>query len=275
MKIGIFTNTAASNGLKIMSAFCKGIKAQGDDYIIINKPIKSVDAVVIWSLVWSKNRKEIYDYYKKLNIPIIILEVGGLIRNKSWKIGLNSLDITGFPHKTTNRWPLFNIELKPYQSGENIIICGQNENSGLWPNNLTTQTWVAKTTLEIKKYFDNKIIFRPHPRYSANVNNPNIIIEKPKYLNGYDNFDLDNKLNNTLLLCNYNSNPAISATINGVRVYTHKSSLCYSVSVRDLKRLNSITNIDRTEWCNFISGTEWFEEEINIGIPYKLIREFI
>jgi len=275
MRIGIFTNTAATNGVKIMDAFCKGIRSTGDEYIVINNVTDQVDAIVLWSLVWNKNRKQIYDYYRNLNIPIIIIEVGGLIRNKSWKIGLNHLDVRGFPYKIKNRWPLFNLELKPYHKGENILLCGQNENSGLWPEKYTTKLWVEQTTKEIRKNFKNTIIFRPHPRYYTNLNIPNVIIEKPNFMGGYDNYDLEKKLPNTLLLCNYNSNPSISATINGTFIHTNKNSLCHSVSIKNLKTLNSISDVDRTEWCEFISGTEWFEEEIKMGIPYKLIREFI
>lgn len=276
MKVGVFYSTAALNGVKILDSFCQGIKTCGDDVKELTNLNLDIDVVVIWSLVWNKNRKHIYDYYRSFNIPVIIIEVGGIIRNKSWRVGLNYIDNRGVPFEYENRWNLFNIDLKPYKKGKKIYITGQNENSELWPKNLTTSDWVNDLYEKIKKVHKNQIIFRPHPRYKPTLNlNKNIKIEKPTFTGDYDQFDLSKKFNDMLLLCNYNSNPAIEATINGVFVHVNQNSLCYDISIQDFNKLNTITDVDRTNWCKFISKTEWFEEELKNGLPYKLLRDYI
>ena len=55
------------------------------------------DAALIWSVLWfgqmGKN-KEVWDRYRAQGKPVIVIEVGGLIRNETWKLGINGINVT-------------------------------------------------------------------------------------------------------------------------------------------------------------------------------------
>ncbi len=285
MKIGYFKNTCAKAGLPIMESMAKGIlnsKNQIKELEKIQDIDETISAVIIWSVLWTNPlRKEIYDFCIKKKIPILVLEVGGIIRNITWKVGIGGINASAnFLHKKSpeDRRKKLGITLEPYQNnGKNIVICGQHEKSGAWYENFTID-WVNYLISEIRKYTDRKIIFRPHPRFKVQIpKHFDCEIHIPKFIGNYDDYDFKDELKNTYLLINYNSNPAIEATINGVHVYTDVSSLCYEVSIKNLKNLNNLhfPKEEREIWANNIAYTEWFKEEIEEGIPYRRLRDFL
>ena len=279
MRIGLFKNTCAQNGTAIMDAFAEGVKNSGDEIIYLSN-LDEVDAAVIWSVHWGKpERKEIYNFYIKQKIPVIILEVGALIRNKSWRIGINNINLLGkFNNNNSlgNRWKIFNITLSKWNvSGSKIYICGQNENSGIW-DTVNTEYWVKGLIRGIRCYSDKPIIFRPHPRYPIKFKQKlDCSIETPIYTDGYDNYNFNDILKDAYLVCNYSSNPGIEAVINGINVYTGDKSLAWPMSINNFSKINNLPCPDREQWAYDLSYTEWFIEEIREGIPYKRLRELL
>lgn len=281
MKIGVFVNSCARAGIPVMDAFVKGIRATGDTPITLSKPENTdVDAVVLWSVLWTMPiREQVYNFYNKHKIPIIVLEVGGIVRNITWKVGIGNINSEGiFLHKNqpTNRWNRFGLPVLPYKTtGKNIIICGQNERSAVWPFG-KTENWLRLLIAEIREYSNKPIIFRPHPRFPVKVSNKiGCTVQIPKFKGNYDNFDFQEALRDAYLIINHNSNPSIEATLQGINIYTGESSLCYDVSIKNIKNINNLPNPDRTTWLNEIAHTEWFVEEIEQGIPYKRLRDYI
>lgn len=281
MKIGLFKNTCAKNGFKIMDLFYEGIKKSGDIPVFVDNLDTSINAAVIWSVLWSNNnRKKIYDFYTCRKIPIIILEVGGIIRNVTWRIGINNINNSGiFPfEKEKPRWHLFNKKIKEYKTinKNKIIICGQNEYSNNWPKSFTTEQWVIKLVSEIRKYTNKEIVFSMHPRFPIKFNKKiDIEIIKPKFVGNYDQYNLEEILEEYCLLINYNSNSGLEGVLNGINVYVDKTSLCYDVSIKSLININNLKSVDRSCWLEKIAYTEWFEEEIKEGIPYNYIKKII
>lgn len=279
MKVGIFLSTCSLNGVNILKKFYKGIKKTGDIPLFLDNLEKDVDIAVVWSVLWTKpEREKIYNFYSNLSIPIIVVEVGGILRNKSWRIGINNINNEGlFPFKKESRWYKFNKKIKDYNlSGNKIIICGQNEYSKNWPKNLTTENWVNNIVFEIKKYTDKKIYFSCHPRFKPKFENiKNFEIITPKFVKNSDDTNLDELLEDCCLLINYNSNSGLQGVFNGVNVFVDKSSLCFDVSIEKLENINNLKAIERKDWLEKISYTEWFEDEIEEGIPYILIKETI
>ena len=103
-----------------------------------------------------------------LKKPIIVLEVGGIKRNATWKIGINGVNREAdFANQDydSERWKKFNISLMPWkQNGDNIILCGQHQNSHQWRTNPPMVQWFKNQINEIRKQTDKPIIIRPHPR---------------------------------------------------------------------------------------------------------------
>lgn len=89
MKFKLFRENGAQNSKPIFDAFSKSISALG------HTESEDYDVAVIWSVLWygtmNKN-KPIWDHCQKHNIPIIVLEVGGIRRGTTWKVGINGIN---------------------------------------------------------------------------------------------------------------------------------------------------------------------------------------
>lgn len=263
-----------------MKSFAQGIQETGDRVEFLEDVSENIDVAVIWSMLWTNPvRKKIYYSFKRQGTPVIVLEVGGIIRNKTWKVALDGINAQAFFNNSTHipsREQKFDLNLKPWQpENKNIVICGQHELSAAWRWG-STEEWLGNLINEIRNHTNKTIIFRPHPRFSVSLRKKlDCETQKPVFQGNYDCFDLGETLKSTHLLISYNSNPAIEAVINGVPVYTDETSLCYPVSIKNFKYLNNPPQPDRQKWFKDIIHTEWFEDEIKQGIPYKRLREFL
>jgi hypothetical protein len=278
MKIAVFPKTSAIAGRPVMKAFIESL--QGEDYVICeNHERPEADVVVMWSwLLGMYGRDAIYKHYKCTHTKFLILEVGALNRNTSWKLGINGINRdANFANQSVddNRLKLFNLQTQPWQDGgDHIIICGQNENSLAWDQGSTID-WASKVIEWIRSYTDRPIWFRPHPRFPvsfAENKSNNVHISVPKKVQGYDEVDFKSALQNAYAVVNYNSNPAIESVLAGVPVYVAESSLCYPVGKEISTNLDRPAKPDRGEWLKQISYTEWFVEEIKQGIPWTRLR---
>ena len=151
-----------------MSAFIESLK--GEDYVICqNHERPDADIVVMWSwLLGMYGRDAIYNHYKKTNAKFVILEVGALQRNTSWKVAIGGINRDAdFGNQTVDNSRLSLFDLTPsdwHAAGDHIIICGQNERSIAWNQGATAQ-WVNKMIEWIRSQTDRPIWFRPHPRF--------------------------------------------------------------------------------------------------------------
>lgn len=281
MKIAVFPETCAIAGRPVMQAFIESLK--GENYVICkNNDRPDADVIVIWSVLLNLyGRKPIYEYYKSQNKKILVLEVGGLARNKSWRIGLNGINaIADFANTDAddNRLSKFNLDLKPWRkSGDYIVICTQNENSEAWTVG-PTSSWVEQKVQWIRSQTDRKILLRPHPRFKVNFNHvlltyTDVELCMPKYIGKDDLVDFTQVLQNAHAVVNFNSNPAIESVIEGIPVYVDDTSLCRSVGNPIGGDIENPSMPDRTVWRNKLTYCEWFIEEIKQGIPWKRMKQ--
>ena len=154
MKISVYTKFGPNNSKKVFEAFIESLKKAGDE-VQINED-KNSDVAVIWSVLWQgrmKGYQTIWNEYRNKNKPIVVLEVGGIKRNETFKVGINGINREAdFANQNVDseRWKKFNIELKPWaQSGQEIIICGQHHNSHQWRNNPKMYKWFEQQIIEI------------------------------------------------------------------------------------------------------------------------------
>lgn len=281
MKIAIFPDTCAQAGKPVMKAFIESL--QGEDYQICkNTDRPQADLIVMWSwLLGIYGRDAIYNHYKKTNAKFLILEVGALKRNTSWKVAINGINRDadfGNQIVDDNRLALFNLVPYPWrQEGEHIIVCGQNEKSIAW-NQGNMKDWAEKMIDWIRSQTDRPIWFRPHPRFQVNFNDSKerkIFVSTPKKIKlvgSTDEVDFTQALTRAHAVVNYNSNPAIESVLAGVPVYVDQSSLCWDVGNPILSDVNNPARPDRTEWLKQISYTEWLVEEIRQGLPWKRLK---
>ena len=283
MKIEIWPQYGPLNSKNIFSAFIKSLQNAGEQ-VYINKSADNADVAVIWSVLWRgrmEQYKKIWDRYRSQGKPVVVLEVGGLRRNKSFKIGINGINRDAdFANQDIDgeRWPLFDHELRPWNpTGDIIVICGQHDTSEQWKGMPRMTTWIEQQITQIRKYTTRPILVRPHPRNTISFDEKkfyNVKIRIPKRdFRTYDDTDFKSTLERTWAVVNHSSNPAMEAVIRGIPVFVSKSSLCHDVGNINLADINTPAMPNRLTWANKLSYTEWFEDEIAAGVPWERIKK--
>ena len=282
MKVEIWPQHGPLNSKVVFENFITSLRNSGEELTINNNT--DADVAVIWSVLWQgrmRNYKRIWQRYRNDGKPVVVLEVGGLRRNKSFKIGINGVNAKAdFANQEVDnkRWPLFNHTFKPWQeNGKNIIILGQHHASEQWAGLPDMNTWFGQQVEEIRKHTDRPIQIRPHPRNPVGFNTKkytNVSIKQPVMdRSTIDDTDFKHTLGDAYAVVNYSSNPAMEAVINGVPVFVSNDSLCSEVGNNSLATINNPSKPDRQNWANKISYTEWFPEEIKQGLPWKRIKK--
>ena len=124
MKISLWTQYGALNSREVFDAFANSLVANGYD-VVWNDPVSDVD--VIWSVLWhgrmAKN-KDIWVRNQRLSKPTIVLEVGGIQRGSTWKVGLNGINRDAYWGDSNNddsRKRVLGLEVKPWRTKGNIF----------------------------------------------------------------------------------------------------------------------------------------------------------
>jgi hypothetical protein len=273
MKFSLWTQYGALNSVPVFEALKQGLSKPGHEIVENNI---NADVAVLWSVLWKgrmAGNHRIYHYYTAKRKPVLIVEVGSLIRNHTWKLSFNNVNSAGyfgnFDNLDNTRPTKLGIELKPYNENrrEEILIAGQQEQSLQWQGQPTTKIWLDDLVSKIRQHTDRKILFRPHPRSFVSVNHKDIAIVRPNKIQGtYDDYDYNSAYH---CVVNHNSGPGVQAAINGTPVIVDSTSLAHPVS-DTLANIDNPTLLDRSEWFVKLCHTEWTREEIAQGIP--LIR---
>ena len=273
MKFSLWTHNGALNSRPVFDAFANSLMDAGHD--VLYNDINA-DVNVIWSVLWNgrmARNEAIWNQTK----PVIVLEVGGIKRGTTWKVGLNGINRDAFFSNIGNssdRSNLLNLEVKPWRTnGEYILIAGQHDKSLQWKNMPRMSNWFLNTYDEIRKHTDRPIIFRPHPRCRLEHIErglKNVYRQEPRHVtNTYDDFDMG--FDNVWATISYSSNPGIHSIIEGVPAFVSTHSLAYPVG-NDINFLHDIEQPlmpDRTQWLNDYAHTEWTVEEISQGLQLK------
>jgi len=88
MKISVFPDYGSLNSKPVFDAFIENLRNNQENFQI-NKWDNSTDVAVIWSVLWRgrmEQNKKIWDEFKSSGKPVVVLEVGGIKRNLSWKM---------------------------------------------------------------------------------------------------------------------------------------------------------------------------------------------
>lgn len=280
MRVCLWKDFGALNSKPVFAAFEKSIKNAGDTVVYNN--IDS-DINVIWSVLWNgrmAGNKKIWDYCRSAKKPVIVLEVGGLVRNKTWRIGLNGVnrDATWIKPYDNHRAALLGLQLKEWNTtAEGILLCGQHSKSEQWRGMPPIQTWMENTIKQLREHTNRPIYLRPHPRcYVPDISKKynNVYYQKPnKIKKTYDDYDFS--LKNIGAVFSHNSNPGIHAAICGVPVWTGSSSLAYPVSNKTVQDINNPQTPRRDEWLIQLAHCEYLLEEIEAGVPYEHLTRLL
>ena len=275
--IAYFPLQAAGNSGPVMAAMLESLHGAG---IRSEENSMTSDAVIIWSVLWSgrmaKNR-EIYQHYRNLGRPVIVIDIGSLRRGITWKVAVNNITALGhYGHTQDLDWDRparLGVNLGTvHRSGSHIVIAAQNSASLQVQDLHSIESWISQQIDEIRKHTDRAIRVRPHPRSRLAVSQlpTNVTVDFPRPVpNTYDSFDMQFDCH---AIVNYNSGPGIQAAVQGVRPMVHSSSLAHpvSVSIQDIERPY---DINRDQWLVEICHTEYTVEEISQGLWLKRLSD--
>ena len=277
MKFSLWTNNGALNSKPIFTAFATSVLSHGHT---VGYNDMDCDIDVIWSVLWygrMAENKAVWERAKAQGRPVIVLEVGGIHRGTTWKVGLNGINREanfGPMNNDDSRVNKLGLKLKHWQLNNeygDIIIACQHAHSHQWRNQKTVQTWVYDSIKLIRQHTNRKIIVRPHPRSpipGIQHEFKNVELQTPTQIpHTYDDFDFDPI--KAYAVVNWSSNPATQAVIQGIPVFVGPDSLAFDVGNTNLAGINAPLMPDRTQWLNDLAYTEWTLEEIEQGLPLK------
>ena len=275
MKFSLWKQYGALNSQPVFDAFAHSLMAAGHT-VLWNTPGGDVD--VIWSVLWHgrmAQNKAIWDRAVAQSKPVVVLEVGGIQRGTTWKVGLNGINRAGYFGEQNNdgsRAASLGLVCKPWRSDGNfILICGQHDKSLQWQSMPRMSQWVMNTIEQIQRHSKRPIIFRPHPRCRLDAiehQYKNVYRQDPRQLPGtYDDFDM--KFDNIWATVSWSSNPGIHSIINGIPAFTGPESLAYIVANNDYAFIETPLQPERQQWLNDYAWTEYTVDEIANGLPLK------
>ena len=285
MKFRLWTEYGALNSKDVFRAFGDSIVRNGWS-ISNSNDLGDPDVHVIWSVLFHgrmARNKDIWSYCVSNNRPVIVLEVGGIHRGKTWKVGINGINRDakfGNTGEDSSRAKALGLKLQPWRNnGKYILVCGQHDKSLQWNNMPRMSNWFLNTYDEIRKHTDRPILFRPHPRCRLeHIERGLRYVERqePRHIDGtYGDFDMH--FDHVFATVSHSSNPGCHSIIQGVPSFVSPSSLAYDVA-NDIDFFHDIENPimpDRTQWLNDYAHTEWTVEEISQGFPLKHLTSLL
>jgi len=275
MKFSLWRQNGALNSRPVFDAFADSLVDAGHD---VRTNDNSCDVDVIWSVLWNGRmaaNKSIWEDNQRNKKPTIVLEVGGIKRGTTWKVGLNGINRDAYFGSVGNdslRADKLGLSLKPWRTkGSYILICGQHEKSLQWQDMPNMTAWLGNTINTIRENTDLPIYWRPHPRYPVQYveqDFKNVIRQTPNKLDStYDDYDF-NVRDAWATVC-WSSNPGPHSIIAGIPAFVGPSSLAYNVASNNLNNIMTPPMPDRQQWLNDYAHTEYTLEEISLGIPLK------
>ena len=269
MNISIFNKFGALNSVPVFEAFREGCKR---NRIRVTEHDSTADVAVIWSQLWTGRmapNRAVWQEFTAAGRPVIVLEVGQLMRGVTWKMGINGVNARAQwgEGSQQDRAKMLSVRLQPWHQGDHILIAMQRTDSEQWSGLPPADQWLTQTIARIREHSDRPIVVRPHPRQRlAPV--PGVTIQQPQSLRGtYDEFDFRSSLGRAWAVVNENSGPGSQAVIDGVPAFVGADSMAVPVANTDFAHIEKPRMPERSAWLEQLCHTEWTLGEIATGLP--------
>ena len=269
MNISIFNKFGALNSVPVFAAFQEGCKR---NRIRMTQHDSNADVAVIWSQLWTGRmapNRAVWQEFTASGRPVIVMEVGQLMRGVTWKIGINGVNARAQWGEGTepDRVKKLAMRLQPWNQGDHILIAMQRSDSEQWAGLPPAEQWLKQTVDRIRAHTDREIVVRPHPRQRLTPI-PGVRIQQPQSLRGtYDEFDFRSSLGRAWAVVNENSGPGSQAIIDGVPAFVGADSMALPVANTDFAQIEKPRMPERSAWLEQLCHTEWTLGEITAGLP--------
>lgn len=275
MNFSLYNQFGAKNSSSVFAALAQGLIDLGHTVSYHND---SADVAIIWSQLWAgrmRQNQDVWIQYQLSGRPVLIVEVGALKRNQTWRLMVNGKNCLLSTGNNQQRFNWMGIQLRPWHNdGKHILIACQRPESQQWQGRPDINTWLEHTVAKIKQHSDRPIKIRPHPRYRSIRLPHGCELSTPISISGtYDEFDFVKDCYNAWCVVNVNSNPGVEAVLAGIPVFVDSSSMAAPVGNLDLDSIENPATPCRQQWAWDLAHTEWTVEEIRQGVPLSMICE--
>jgi len=239
------------------------------------------DAVIIWSVLWHGRmleNREVYNHYRGLDRPVIVIDVGTLIRGVTWKVAVNNITADGhYGHKHNLDWDrprLLGIALENQTLRPEILIAAQHQQSLQMSAVPDQEAWITQQIAQIRSVTNRPIVVRSHPRCALNISQLPLGIEiqaAQRLANTYDSYDMTVDYH---AVVNHNSGPGIQAALAGARPIVDRSSLASPVGI-DIANIEQPYAVDREQWLVEIAHTEYTIPELEAGLWIQRLEPYL
>lgn len=285
--------------IEVLKRFVEGVSRAGDRGIAHDKETMIPGDVAViqgWVHEGSPNtphlrlRKAVADFQKKNNKHTIIVDSNLFnYKSKNNPVHYSRYSMDGVFPTTGNyfwdnpdpcRWQQISrdlgITLKDWRtSGDHILICTQR-NGGWSMKGLPVISWLEYVVSEIKKYSDRPIIVRGHPGDKDAVK---YLKDKPGKYTISKNENILDDFRNAWAVINYNSTPAVAASIEGIPAFVTdpvpQTSQAYTVANFDLSKLESPELKERQIWIERLAMCHWHFGELSNGAAWQHIKNYV
>lgn len=273
--IAYFPYYCAQNSQPVIAAVAQAVANAG---LRLVADAQDADACLIWSVLWHgrmRHNQQIYQTYRSSGRPVIVIDVGTIIRGTTWKIAIDNINARGYYGHTQDLdldrpKKLGMISKTSRTTRPDILIAAQHRHS-LQVESIDMESWITESHAKLRQHTDRSILLRPHPRSPINRSKipADLVVQDPQKVPGtYDNFDFDTGYH---AVVNYNSGPGIIAAIQGIRPVVDVSSLAAPVGVSPAQ-IELPYEADRSQWLIEIAHTEYTVEEIAQGTWLKRLN---
>ena len=284
MKIRVYEEHGALNSKPIFAAFKQGVLANRDHLV---DSYEEADCIAIWSVLFQGRmaaNKALWERAKKDNKPVIVLEVGTLARNETWRVGINGINRDAewaeFWDIAHQRFKMFGIEVSPWQDNDKefITIATQRPDSLQWAQMPSVEEWCKDTINKVKEVSQRPIVIRPHPRDKITNWNAlatsDVYFDIPKSIGNYDEVNFKDILDRTHVLINYCTSPAVEAVIRGVPVVVGEPSMAWDMRT-EIENIEKPNKPDRALWLDKLCMSEYYVHEIEAGYAWERLRRLV
>ena len=212
----------------------------------------------------SFKRGKVIQQQKALGLDCLILETGYINRGDGeenyYALGWNGLNgRADFRNKKSPPDRARNVQLKNWQDGEHILLCGQVP----WDASVDFtdhHLWLEEAAENIRAVSGRDIVFRPHPK----------ALIAPLKDCTYSTGPIEHDLAGAHCAISFNSNSGVDAVIAGVPVFAFdKGSMCYSVANKNWLSIERPNKPDRRQWLNDLCYAQWTPAEMRSGEAWE------
>lgn len=279
MKFTYFPNYAARNALPVINAFVNGCRRLG--FVAVPNDM-TADAAVIWSQLWAGKmvgNRAIWNHFRSSGRPVIVLEVGLLNRNTTWKVGVNGTGTGCYNLAVTHkhRSAKLGLGLQPWHTqGSQVLIAAQRYDSEQWAGQPDVESWLNQLVRTVRGVSDRPIAIRLHPRQSRIRIPKGCTVNMAQPVTGtYDDFDFAHALQDVWAVISHNSAPGSQSIMLGVPAFVDQSSLAWPVTAGHVLDIENPRRAERELWMEMISHSEWTVAEISTGQPLHRLLPLI